>query len=336
MRMMNVKEAIHEAIAQEMRRDPSVYIMGEDLVGGAGNKGFENTSGLGGCFGVTNGLVEEFGRKRVVDSPISEAGFVGMGIGAAFAGLRPIIELMYVDFVGVCYDQIYNQAAKMYYLYGGKNTVPMVIRATCGAGFRAGAEHAQTLYPLFTMIPGLKVVTPSNAYDAKGLLIQAIRDNDPVIFLEHKRLYMKECEVPEEAYAIPIGKANVVKEGTDITIIAIQKMVEYSQCAAELLEKEGISVEIIDPRTLSPLDLDTMVVSGKKTGRVMVVDESYPRCGIAADIAAQLGDHLFGSLKAPVCRVTPPHAHIPYCGKLEDAWVPSVERIFKEALALME
>lgn len=326
-RKLNVKDAINEAIRQEMRIDKNVFIMGEDIAGGAGNPGMENKSGLGGAFGVTNGLVEEFGRKRVIDMPISETGFLGMGIGAAFAGLRPIVEIMYVDFIGVCFDQLFNQAAKMFYLYGGKKTVPMVLRMACGAGFRAGAEHAQTLYPIFTSIPGLKVVVPSNAYDAKGLMIQAIRDNDPVVFLEHKRLYMSECEVPEEMYAIPFGKADVKREGKDVTIIAIQKMVEFSLEAAKELEKEGIDVEVIDPRTLSPLDLDTFIKSAEKTGRVIIVDESYPRCGIAADIAAQIGERMFGRLKAPIGRVIPPHAHIPYVGHLEDEWVPNVGRI---------
>lgn len=334
MRELSVKDAINEAIMQEMQVDKNVFLMGEDVAGGAGNPGMECKSGLGGAFAVTGGLVEKFGRKRICDMPISETGFLGMGIGAAFAGLRPIVEIMYVDFIGVCYDQLFNQAAKMFYLYGGKNPIPMVIRTACGAGFRAGAEHAQTLYPLFTSIPGLKVVTPSNAYDAKGLMIQAIRDNDPVVFLEHKRLYMTKCDVPEESYTISFGKAKIVKQGTDITIIAIQKMVQYALEAAVELEKMGINAEVIDPRTLSPLDLDTMIESAKKTKKVMIVDESYPRCGIAADISAQLNERLFGILIAPIERVTPPHAHIPYVGRLEDEWVPSKGKIIDKAVAM--
>lgn len=334
-RELNVKDAINEAIRQEMQVDSSVFLMGEDVAGGCGNPGMENKSGLGGAFAVTNGLVEEFGRERIYDMPISETGFLGMGIGAAYAGLKPIVEIMYVDFMGVCYDQLFNQAAKMFYMYGGKKPVPMVIRTACGAGFRAGAEHAQTLYPLFASIPGLKVVTPSNAYDAKGLMIQAIRDKDPVVFLEHKRLYMKTCNVPQESYAIPFGKAKIKRSGTDITIIAIQKMVEYAIAAAEELEQEGISAEVIDPRTLSPLDTVTMVESALKTGRVLIVDESYPRCGMAADISAQLNEQLFGSLKAPIKRVIPPHAHIPYVGALEDEWVPSKEKIIAEVKKTM-
>ncbi len=336
MRKLSVKDAINEAIAQEMAADPTVFMMGEDIGGGAGVKGFENSSGLGGAFGVTGGLVELFGRERIIDTPISETGFLGMGIGAAYAGLKPIIEIMYVDFIGVCYDQLFNQAAKMFYLYGGKKCVPLVLRMPCGAGLQAGAEHSQTLYNLFVSIPGLKVVTPSNAYDAKGLMIQAIRDKDPVVFLEHKRTYLSECEVPEESYTIPFGKANIITEGTDLTIIAIHKMVEKATEAAELLEKEGISVEIIDPRTLSPLDLPTMIASGKKTKHVMVVDESYPRCGVAADIAASLQKDLFGILEAPVCCVAPPHAHIPYVPELESSWIPSTERIVQEAKTLLQ
>lgn len=334
-RILNTKDAINEAIRQEMQRDDRVFIMGEDIAGGAGHKRFKNEDGLGGAFGVTKGLVKEFGRERVIDTPISETGFLGMGIGAAFAGLRPIIEIMYVDFIGVCFDQLYNQAAKMFYMYGGKKPVPMVLRMACGAGFRAGAEHGQTLYPMFTAIPGLKVVTPSNAYDAKGLMVQAIRDNDPVVFLEHKRLYMSECVVPEESYSIPFGKAEVVREGTDVTIIAIQKMVEYSLEAANQLAREGISIEVVDPRTLSPLDLDSLLMSAEKTGRVVIVDESYPRCGMASDFSAQISENLFGKLKSPIKRVVPPHAHIPFCAPLEDEWVPSVAKIINAVRAVI-
>ncbi len=330
-RKLNVSSAINEAIAQEMSLDPNVFIMGEDIAGGATHECFKNKSALGGAFGVTNGLVEKFGRDRVIDMPISETGFLGMGIGAAYAGLRPIIEIMYVDFIGVCYDQLFNQAAKMFYLYGGKKPIPMVIRMACGAGFQAGAEHSQTLYSMFTAIPGLKVVTPSDAYDAKGLMIQAIRDNDPVVFLEHKKLYMKECEVPEETYAIPFGKAKIVKEGKDVTIIGIHRMVPYALEAADKLSEIGIDAEVIDPRTLSPLDLDTLLASAKKTGRVVIADESYPRCGMAADIAASLGEKLFGTLKSPIERVIPPHAHIPYCTPLEALWIPSVDDIYNAA-----
>lgn len=335
-RKINVKDAINEAIRLEMRRDENVYIMGEDIAGGATNKGFEDKGGLGGAFGVTAGLVEEFGRKRVVDTPISETAFLGSAIGAAFAGLKPIIEIMYVDFIGVCYDQLYNQAAKMFYMYGGKNPVPFVLRMPVGAGFKAGAEHSQILYQLFASIPGLKVVTPSDAYDAKGLMIQAIRDKDPVVFLEHKRLYMRECEVPEESYTIEFGKAVVKKEGSDVTLIAIHKMVEYALEAAEQLEKEGISVKVVDPLTLSPLDLENLIKYSKETGRVVIVDETYSRCGIASDIAAQIAENTFGELKAPIKRVVPPHAHIPYAEGLEEEWIPSTQKIVEAIKDVME
>lgn len=326
-RILKVKDAINEAISQQMKLDENVFIMGEDIAGGSTNPEFDRKTGLGGGFGVTVGLVEQFGRKRVVDTPISEAGFVGMAIGAAYAGLRPIVEVMYVDFMGVCYDQVLNQASKMFYMYGGKKPLPMVIRTVCGAGFRAGAEHGQTLYNMFASIPGLKVITPSNAYDAKGLLATAIQDNDPVVFLEHKRTYMHECEVPEEPYTIPFGVANVVREGSDVTVIALQLMVSYALAAAEEVAKEGISVEVIDPRTISPLDLDSLLISARKTKRVVIVDESYPRCGMAADISAQISENTFNQLSAPIIRVVPPHAHIPFCSPLEDEWIPGKEKI---------
>ncbi len=335
-RKINVKDAIKEAITLRMKNDDTVFIMGEDIAGGATNPGFENKTGLGGGFGVTAGLVEEFGRRRVIDTPISETAFLGSGIGAAFAGLRPIIEIMYVDFMGVCYDQLLNQASKMFYMYGGKKPIPMVVRTVCGAGFRAGAEHGQMLYNMFVSIPGLKVVTPSNAYDAKGLLAQAIKDNDPVIFLEHKRLYMQECEVPEEEYFIPFGVCDVKKEGKDITIIALHRMVGYALDAAAELEKEGISVEVVDPRTISPLDLEGIIKSAKKTKRVIVADESYPRCGMAADIASQLQENMFGELVAPIVTVTPPHAHIPFCAPLEDEWIPQAKDIIEAAKKIMK
>lgn len=336
MRKLNIKDAINEAIAQSMREDENVFIMGEDISGGKGRNHPEALDALGGAFGVTKGLIKEFGSRRVLDTPISETAFTGLGIGAAHCGLHPIIEIMYVDFVGVCFDQIMNQASKMHYMYGGKTSVPMVIRTTCGAGFRVGAEHSQTLYPMFTALPGLKVVAPSNAYDAKGLLIRAIRDNDPVIFLEHKRLYMHECEVPEEMYEIKFGKADIKRVGDDITVIAVQKMVPEALAAAELLEKEGISVEVVDPRTLSPLDTETILASVKKTGRAVVADESYPRCGLAADFSAIITENLFRELRAPVARVMPPHTPIPFSAGLEDAWIPNKEKIIKAIRETLE
>lgn len=335
-RLLDTKGAINEAISIAMRKDPNVFIMGEDICGAAGNDFEGSLDSLGGAYGVTKGLATEFGRERVIDMPISETAFLGMGIGAAFAGMRPIVEIMYVDFIGVCYDQLYNQAAKFFFMYGGKKPVPMVLRMPCGAGYRAGAEHSQILYNMFVSIPGLKVVCPSNAYDAKGLMLQAIKDNDPVVFLEHKKSYVRSCEVPEEEYYIPFGKAKVVKEGKDVTVIGIHRMVWEATEAAEELEKEGISVEVIDPRTLSPLDMDTILASVKKTGRVVIADESYPRCGMAADISSQIAEKAFDCLKKPIMKVTPPHSHIPFSAALEDEWIPSAEKIKAKILEIVK
>ncbi len=334
-RKLMTKDAINEAISQSMERDENVYIMGEDLSGGAGNDFEGAVDSLGGAYGVTKGLATKFGRKRVIDTPISETGFIGMAVGAAFAGLRPIVELMYVDFIGVCYDQLYNQAAKLFYLYGGKKPISMVLRTPVGGGYRTGAEHSQVLYNMFVSIPGLKVVIPSNAYDAKGLMNRAIKDNDPVVFLEHKKSYVRETEVPEEYYEIPFGEAKVVREGTDVTIVALQRMVWEAEAAAVELAKEGISCEIIDPRTISPLDLNTILKSARKTKRVVIVDESYPRCGMAADISAQVTEVTFGELVAPVVRVIPPHTHIPYSASLEDAWIPNASDVFAAVTKIM-
>ena len=335
-RILSTKDAINEAISTMMEKDENVFIMGEDICGAAGNDFEGSIDSLGGAYGVTYGLATKFGRERVIDTPISETAFLGMGVGAAFAGMRPIIEIMYVDFIGVCYDQLYNQAAKFFYMYGGKKPIPMVLRMPVGAGYRTGAEHSQILYNMFVSIPGLKVVTPSNAYDAKGLMLQAIKDNDPVVFLEHKKSYVREMEVPEEEYYIPFGKAKVVKEGKDVTIVAIHRMVWEAEQAAEELQKQGISAEVIDPRTLSPFDMDTILTSVKKTGRVIIVDESYPRCGMAADISAQITESAFENLKAPVKRVVPPHVHIPFSSALEDEWIPNCSKIKDAVLEILK
>ncbi len=236
------RQAINEALALEMARDPTVIVMGEDVAGGqGGSAGEAGLDAYGGVFGVTKGLIGKFGPERVIDTPITEAGFVGAAAGAATTGLRPVCELMFVDFLGVCFDQIFNQAAKFRYMFGGKAKTPLVIRSMIGAGFRGAAQHSQTLHPLFTHVPGLKVVMPTNAYDAKGLLIQAIRDDDPVIFLEHKTLYDTEADVPDEAYTIPFGEANFTREGDDVTIVAISAMANKANAVADKLDKEGIS-----------------------------------------------------------------------------------------------
>jgi acetoin:2,6-dichlorophenolindophenol oxidoreductase subunit beta len=323
-RSITYREAINEAIAQEMERDERVIVMGEDNVGGTGSPG--QMDAWGGVLGVTKGLYGRF-PGRVMDTPISESAFIGAAIGAATGGLRPVAELMFIDFLGVCFDQIYNQAAKFRYMFGGKAVTPVVIRTMWGAGLRAAAQHSQSLLSVVTHIPGLKVVTPSNPYDAKGLLIQSIRDDDPVIFAEHKMLYDVAGEVPEESYAIPFGEANVVREGDDVTIVAIGRMVATAQEAAEQLAGSGIQAEIIDPRTVSPLDTDTILESVENTGRLVVVDESNPRCSLATDISATVAQDAFGSLRAPIQLVTGPHTPVPFADSLEDLFIPDAAKI---------
>jgi pyruvate dehydrogenase E1 component beta subunit len=323
-RKLMFQRAINEALQQEMRRDPTVVVFGEDNVGGMGADGEKDA--WGGVLGVTRGLYGEF-PDRILDTPISESAFIGAAAGAAASGLRPVAELMFVDFMGVCFDQIFNQAAKFRYMFGGKATTPMVIRTMYGAGIRAAAQHSQSLYPIFTHIPGLKVVVPATPYDAKGLMIEAIRDDDPVIFLENKVLYPVEGDVPEEPYAIPFGEANIVRDGDDVTIVAIGRMVSMAEEAAESLAAEGIEAEIIDPRTVSPLDLETIMESVERTGRLVCVDESNPRCSLAADIVAQVAQAGFDSLRAAPRMVTAPHVPPPFAPSLEDAYVPSAERI---------
>jgi len=319
------RQAINEAIRQEMERDPTVVLMGEDISGGMGAPGEQDA--WGGPLGVTKGIMPKFSRDRVLDTPITESAFIGAAAGAAATGLRPIAELMFVDFMGVCFDQIFNQAAKFKYMFGGKAVTPLTIRTMYGAGFRAASQHSQCLYPLFTHIPGLKVAIPSNAYEAKGLLIQAIRDDDPVIFFEHKMMYDDEMEVPDEAYAIPFGEANVTREGDDVTIVAFGRMVNVANEAADNLEKAGISCTVVDPRTTSPLDKDTILETCEETGRVVVVDEAHPRCNMATDIAALCAQEIFGALKAPVQMVTAPHSPVPFSPALEDLYIPSAAKI---------
>jgi pyruvate/2-oxoglutarate/acetoin dehydrogenase E1 component len=302
------RQAVNEALAQEMRRDPRVILMGEDISGGSGSPGEQDA--WGGPLGVTKGLYKEFGPSRVLDTPITESAFIGAAAGAAASGLRPVAELMFVD-----------------YMFGGKAVTPLTIRTMYGAGFRAAAQHSQCLYPVFTHIPGLKCVIPSSPYEAKGLLIQAIRDDDPVIFFEHKVLYDMEEEVPDEPYTIPFGEANLVREGEDVTIVAIGRMVQMAKAAAEVLAKEGIDCTIIDPRTTSPLDMDTILESVEETGRLVVVDEASPRCNVATDISAQVADQAFGALKAPIKMVSPPHVPVPFSAALEDLYIPNADKV---------
>lgn len=333
-RQLTFRWAINEAIRLEMRRDPAIILLGEDVAGGAAVPHLEGDEAWGGVFAVSKGLAKEFGRERVRDTPISESAFVGAAIGAAATGLRPIAELMYTGFMGVCLDQILNNAAKLRYMFGGKARVPLVIRTCIGAGNRAAAQHSQVLYSILTHIPGLKVVVPSTPYDAKGLLISAIRDDDPVIFCEDVTLYSTRGEVPEEAYTIPLGEADVKRAGEDLTLVAIGKMVPVALKTAEELAEQGKSVEVIDPRSLSPLDEETILRSVEKTGRLIVVDEDHPRCSLATDIAALVADKGFDYLNAPIKMVTPPHSPVPFSPVLEDHYLPSVPRVLAAAQEL--
>lgn len=325
MPLKSTRQAINEALAQEMRRDPRVIVIGEDVSGGAGTDGQRDA--YGGVLGVTKGLIGEFGDRRIIDTPITESAIMGAAAGAAVTGLRPVAELMFCDFLGVCFDQLLNQVAKFRYMFGGKVKTPLVVRTMIGAGRGAAAQHSQSLYQLFTAVPGLKVVVPSNAYDAKGLLIQAIRDDDPVIFCEHKLIYDLKSEVPDEAYRIAFGEANIVRDGDDVTVVALARMVQFAEAAATTLASEGIECEIIDPRTTSPLDVDTIIESVERTGRLVIVDESTPRCGVAADISAIVAEQAFGALKAPIRRVTAPHTPVPFSPKLEKLYIPDAARI---------
>ncbi|MBO9347000.1 MAG: alpha-ketoacid dehydrogenase subunit beta [Chloroflexus sp.] len=334
-RTLSYREAINEALRLEMRRDPTVIIMGEDVTGAPHSEDESHLDAWGGVLGVTKGLVHEFGRQRVRDTPITESGFVGAGVGAAATGLRPVVELMFIGFMGVCLDQIVNQAAKIRYMFGGKARIPLVIRTMIGAGFRAAAQHSDSIYSTFVHFPGLKVVAPATPADAKGLLIAAIRDDDPVIFCEHKLLYDMKGPVPEGEYVIPLGQAEVKREGGDVTIVAISRMVLHALEAAERLAQQGISAEVIDLRSLSPLDEATVLQSVRKTGRLVVVDEDNPRCSVAGDIATLAATQALEFLNAPVKLVTPPHTPVPFSPALEDIYVPSPERIVAAARATL-
>ncbi len=321
---MTFAQALNDAHRVEMQRDPNVYIAGEDV------------GVYGGIFGVTTGLLEQFGEKRVRDTPITESAIIGTAVGAASGGLRPVIELMFVDFIGVAMDQLFNQAAKMKYMFGGKARIPMVLRASCGAGIGAAAQHSQSLEGWFMHIPGLKVVMPSTPYDAKGLLISSIRDDNPVVFLEHKILYALEGEVPAGEYSIPLGKADVKREGKDVTVVATAQMVHVALGAAEKLAGEGVAVEVVDPRTLSPLDEDTILNSVRKTHRLVIVTEEVKFAGSSAEIAAMVAEKAFDRLDAPIIRVAAPSVPIPFSPVLEKEYIPSEEKVVKAIKAVME
>ena len=323
MATMNFRQAVNEALRLEMVRDPNVYVAGEDV------------GVFGGCFGVTQGLLEAFGEKRVRDTPITESAIIGTGVGAAIAGLRPVVELMFVDFIGVALDQLYNQAAKMRYMFGGKATIPMVVRAPCGGGMSAAAQHSQCLEAWFMHVPGLKVVIPSTPYDAKGLLISSIRDDNPVVFLEHKLLYEIEGEVAEGEYAIPLGQADIKREGKDATVVATARMVHLALSAADKLSAEGISVEVIDPRTLSPLDEETILESVRKTHHLAIVHEEVKFAGSGAEIAAMVAEKAIEYLDGPILRLGAPFAPIPFSPVLEQEYIPSEEKIIQTVKTLV-
>src|SRR6267143_3718191 len=321
-RELTFGQAVREALAEEMRADPSVCIIGEDV------------AEAGTPFKVLAGLVDEFGPDRVIDSPISEAGIMSLAVGAAMTGLRPIVDIMFGDFLTLAMDQIVNQAAKVHYMSGGKLKVPLVVRTTLGATRRSAAQHSQSLHAWVSHVPGLKVVMPSTPYDAKGLLKTAIRDENPVVFFEDKMMYKLKGPVPEDEYTIPLGAADVKREGEDITIVATSSMVQVALGAAEVLEKIGLSAEVIDPRTTWPLDEKTLVESAKKTSRAMVVDEGYGRYGVTGEIASVIAEGAFYNLDAPVKRMGAMHVPIPFSPPLEDATVPSEQSVFEAARAV--
>ena len=332
-RILTMAQAISEGVAQEMTRDPNVFVMGEDI------------GAYGGIFGATGGLLDKFGADRIMDTPISETAFIGAATGAAAAGLRPIVELMFVDFFGVCMDQIYNHLAKNTYMSGGHVKLPVVVTTAIGGGYSDAAQHSQCLYGTFAHMPGIKVVVPSNAYDAKGLMVQAIRDDNPVIFMYHKGImglpWMAYFEgssndVPEAPYTIPFGQAHVVKEGSDVTIVTISQMVQKAVLAAKTLDAQSIHAEVLDLRTLVPLDVQAILKSVRKTGRLLIVDEDYLGFGLTGEVAATVAEHLDTiSLKAPVRRLAVPNVPIPYSRPLEHFVIPQVDHIVKAVQELL-
>jgi len=321
-RELTFAQAIREALAEEMRRDSRVCIIGEDV------------AEAGTPFKVLSGLVEEFGTRRVIDTPISEPGFTGLGVGAAMTGLRPVVDIMFGDFLTLTMDQLVNQAAKVHYMSGGTWKVPMVLRTTLGATRRSAAQHSQSLHAWLSHVPGLKVALPSTPYDAKGMLKTAIRDDNPVVFFEDKMMYKLKGPVPEAEYTVPLGVADIKREGEDITLVATSSMVQVALGAAVLLQKIGISAEVVDPRTTWPLDEKTLIESAKKTSRVIVIDEGYGRYGVTGEIASTIAEGAFYSLEAPVKRMGAMHVPIPFSPPLEDVTVPTEQTVFEAARAL--
>ncbi|RLB41385.1 MAG: alpha-ketoacid dehydrogenase subunit beta [Deltaproteobacteria bacterium] len=324
MREITYAQAINEALRECMREDERIILLGEDI------------GKYGGIFQVTAGLLDEFGPKRVIDTPISEAGFVGASVGAALTGMRPVVEIMFIDFTTVCMDMIINQMAKMHYMFGGRGTVPMVLRVNIGAGRGAAAQHSQSFHNFFMHIPGLYVVVPSTPYDAKGLMIEAINNDNPVIFVEHKKLYAEKGPVPEESYSIPFGQAEIKREGKDLTIVATSAMTLRSLKAAQEIAGQGIEAEVIDLRTLTPLDKETVLNSVKKTGRLIVADESHKTCGVAAEISAFVAEEAIYYLNSPIVRVCSPDTPVPFSPPLEKAFIPDEQDILTAIRRVME
>lgn len=325
MARMMYREAVLSTIAEEMERDSSVVMLGEDIVGGMGTAG--GPEAIGGIWSTSTGLFDKFGKDRVIDTPISESAIIGAAAGLALAGKRPIAELMFADFIGVSLDQIWNQIGKFRYMFGGKTRCPAVIRMAYGAGYNAAAQHSQSVHQILSGMPGLKVVVPSTPADVKGLLRTAIRDDDPVIFLEHKALYGLKGEVPEGDYTIPFGHARLSRAGEDVTIVSSGLLLGFCEKVADKLAGEGIGCDVIDLRTTSPLDEEAIIDSVEVTGRLVVVDEAPPRCSVAGDIRSLVAEKAFASLKAPPLAVTPPHTPIPFARELESAYLPSADKI---------
>lgn len=331
-------KAINEALDMAMEKDETVVLLGEDIAGGAKVNHLEekNEEAWGGVMGVTTGLMSKYGRERVVDTPISEHGYMSASVGMALTGLRPVPELMFNDFIGFCFDALIGQGSKMRYMFGGKAKVPMVVRTMHGAGASAAAQHSGSYYGIFGSIPGLKVVVPATPYDAKGLLLSAIEDDNIVIFSEDKTLYGMKGEVPEEYYTVPIGKAAVRREGKDLTIVTIGKMLYVGQEVADRLEKDGISVELIDLRTVAPWDQETVFDSVKKTGRLIIVDEANPHNNTATDIASVVSDKVFDYLDGPIKCVCAPNVPVPFAVNLEQLYIPNADRVIEAARELID
>ena len=341
-RSLLFSRAENEALRQEMERDPRVVLLGEDVAGAAGRAAQGFVDAWGGPMGSTKGLIQQFGPDRIIDTPICEMSFIGAAVGAAMTGLRPVAELMFVNFVGVALDSVMNEGAFLRYMLGGQVSVPMVIKTAIGAtgmapenGGGTAAQHSGSMYSIFAHIPGLKCVTPSDAFTAKGLLTAAIRDDNPVVYFSHRALGGTSMDVPEEPYALPIGESRVLREGRDVSLIGIARMTSVCRDAAERLAEQGVEAEVIDLLSLSPLDEECLVNSVRRTKHAVVVDEDWPRCSIARDVAAVIADAAIGYLDGPIKTVTGAHTPVPYSGVLEAAYVPNAERVVEAALATL-